>query len=47
MRGCLRIRLEMTAHIKAPGDLDRMEQAAEGQLVAWNARKKRKYGVPA
>jgi hypothetical protein len=41
------IRLEMTARTEAPGELDRMEQAAEGQLAAWNTRKQRKYGVPA
>jgi catechol 2,3-dioxygenase-like lactoylglutathione lyase family enzyme len=41
------IRLEMTARTEAPGELDRMEQAAEGALAAWNARKLRKYGVPA
>jgi catechol 2,3-dioxygenase-like lactoylglutathione lyase family enzyme len=33
--------------VRAPGELDQMEQAAEGQLAAWNARKQRKYGVPA
>ena len=31
----------------APGELDRMEQAAEGQLAAWNVRKQCKYGVSA
>jgi hypothetical protein len=41
------IRLKMTARTEAPGELDRVEQAAEGQLAAWNARKQRKYGVPA
>ena len=41
------IRLEMTARTEAPGELERMEQAAEGQLAAWNVRKQRKYGVPA
>jgi catechol-2,3-dioxygenase len=41
------IRLEMTARTEAPGELDRMEQAAEGALASWNARKRRKYGVPA
>ena len=41
------IRLEMTVRTEAPGELDRMEQAAEGQLAAWNTRKQRKYGVPA
>ena len=37
----------MTARTEAPGQLDRMEQTAEGQLAAWNARTQRKYGVPA
>jgi len=41
------IRLEMTARTEAPGELDQMEQAAEGALASWNARKRRKYGVPA
>ena len=41
------IRLEMTARTEAPGELDQMEQAAAGALATWNARKQRKYGVPA
>ena len=41
------IRLEMTVRTEAPGELERMEQAADGALAAWNARKQHKYGVPA
>jgi hypothetical protein len=41
------IRLEMTVRTEEPGQLDRMEHAAGGALAAWNARKQRKYGVPA
>jgi len=36
------IRLEMTVRTEAPGELHRMEDAAGGQLAAWNARKHRK-----
>jgi hypothetical protein len=42
-----RILLETTARTEAPGELDRMEQTAEGQLAAWHARKKRKHSAPA
>lgn len=41
------IRLEMTARTEAPGELERMAEAAGGQLAAWNERKRQKYGAPA